>query len=87
MTGETLKVLEEFHHQDSIQITGMTATCGVGGECEYPLVESMDSSGLHPIREYSRRRQETIAVKVSCRLIYEICAKADRMPGTSRMMR
>ena len=56
----------------------MTATLGAGGEWEYPLVaEALESVGLHPIREYIRRRQATIAEKVVYRPIYELWTKAD----------
>ena len=32
VTGEMLKVLTEFHHRATQQLTGMTAKCGAGGE-------------------------------------------------------
>ena len=48
---------------------------------------TMDASGLHPTGEYIRRRQAIIAEEVACRYIYEICVKAERMPGTIRMVR
>ena len=41
---------------------------------------------LHTIRDYIRIRQSNIAEKLAYRPIYELCAKADQMPGTSRMM-
>ena len=47
----------------------------------------MESSGINPIREYIRRRQANISEKVACCPIYEFCAKAEQMPGTSRMVR
>ena len=47
----------------------------------------MEAAGLHPIRKYIRRRQATIAEKVTCRPIYEICVKVERILGTSRMVR
>ena len=52
-----------------------------------PVVAKMETAGLHPIGEYIRRRQATIAEKVACRPIYELCIKVKRMPGTSRMVR
>ena len=33
VTGEMLKVLEEFHHQVAQWITGMMENCGAGREC------------------------------------------------------
>ena len=66
VTGLTLKVLEGFHHPAARQITGTTATCGAGGEWEYPpVVEAMEAAGLHPIMEFIRRRQATIEEKVA----------------------
>ena len=66
----------------------MTATRRADREWEYPpVVVAMDAAGLHPIREYIRRRQSTIAEKVNCRPIYDLCLKGGQMPGTSRMVR
>ena len=66
----------------------MTVTHGAGGEWEYPMVvAAMDAAGLHPIGEYTRRWQATIAENVAFRPIYELCVEAHRMPGTSRMVR
>ena len=62
VTGDIIKVLEGFHHQAARRVTGMTATRGAGGEWEYPpVVVAMEAVVLHPIREYIRRWQETIA--------------------------
>ena len=47
----------------------------------------METAGLHPIMEYIRRQQATIAEKVTCRPIYELCVEAERRLGTSRRMR
>ena len=59
-----------------------------GGEWEYPpVVVALEAAGLHPIMEYIRRQQATIAEKVACRPIYELCVEAERRPGTSRRMR
>ena len=66
----------------------MTDKCGAGGEWEYPsVVEAMESVGIHPIRVYIRRRQATIAERVACRPIYEMCMEAERMTRTSRLVR
>ena len=47
----------------------------------------MESMGIRPIMEYIRRRQATIAEKVACRPIDELCTDADRRTGTSYTMR
>ena len=66
----------------------MTATRGAGGEWEYYLVASaMDAAGIHPIGKYTMRRKMTIAKKVACLPIYELCVKAERILGTIRMVR
>ena len=58
--GDMLKVLTAFHHQAARWITGMTEKRGAGGEWEYPEVEeAMDSTGIHPIGVYIKRRQDT----------------------------
>ena len=66
----------------------MTAKRGAGGEWEYPEVEeAMESSGIHPIGVYTKRRQTTIAERVDCRPVNALCTEAERMPGTIRMVR
>ena len=61
-----LKVLERSHHQATRRITGMTATHGLVREWGYlPVVAAMEAVGLHPIGEYIRRQQATIAEKVA----------------------
>ena len=88
VTGKMLKVLEGLHHWVTKWITGMKATCGVGGELEHPpVLAAMDTTGLNPIREYIRRRQATIAEKVACHPIYEICVEAERITGMKWMVR
>ena len=67
---------------------GTTATYGAGREWEHPpVVAEMEAAGLHTIVEYIRRRHVTIAEKVACRPVYEICIKVEQMPGTIRMAR
>ena len=62
VTGETLKVLEEFHHWAAQQIMRMTEKCGSGRELYYPsVVEAMETVGFHPIRVCIRRRKATIS--------------------------
>ena len=86
--GAMLKVLEGFHHREARRITGMMATRGAGREWEYlPLVEALEAAGIHPIMKYIRRQKATIAEKLACRLIYELCVEAEWRPGTSGMMR
>ena len=88
MAGAILKALDRFHHWEARQITGMTATRGVGRKWEYPpVVAELESAGLHPIMEYIRKWQATISEKVTCCPIYELCVEAERRLGTSRRMR
>ena len=47
----------------------------------------MDAALLHPVREYIRRPQETIAEKVAGLPIYELCVDAERITGTIRIVR
>ena len=45
VTGVVLKLLEVFHHQVAIRITGMTI--------EFPLVaEALETAGIWTIKEY-----------------------------------
>ena len=46
----------------------------------------MEAAGIYSIREYIRRHQETISENVDCLPIYELCVKADRIPGMSQMV-
>ena len=56
----------------------MTTTRGAGGKWEYPpVVTAMEDTGIHPIGEYIRIRQATIAEKAACRPIYELCVEAE----------
>ena len=83
-----LKVLVGFHHRAAQRITGMTEKRGADGEWEYPLVvKEMEAVGIHPIGVYIRRRQTTIADRVAYRPVYELFTEAERMPGTSRLVR
>ena len=50
-------------------------------------MKEMDTSGLHHIGMYIRRRQEIIAERVACRPIYDMCTEEEQMPGTSRLVR
>ena len=59
-----------------------------GRNWEYlPVAEVMESAGLWPIKEYIQRSQETIAAKVACQNIYEMCMGAEWIPGMSKFMR
>ena len=87
VTGKMIKVLEGFHHRAERQITDITETRGLGGEWEYPSVDvAIEATILHPIGEYIKRRQETLAEQVACQSIYELCVDAERMPGKIRMV-
>ena len=46
----------------------------------------MDYTRLHPIGIYIKRRQMTIAERVECRPVYELCTEADRITGIFRMV-
>ena len=88
VTGDILKVWEGFHHQAARRITSMMALRGAGREWEYPqVVAEIEDRELHPIGEYTRRQQMTIAEKVACHYIYGIRFKAGRMLGTIWMVR
>ena len=66
----------------------MTEKFRAGGECKYPAVEeAMESTGIHPIGVYIKRRQETMAERLACRPLYELYTEAERILGTSRMVR
>ena len=87
VTREMLKVSMVFHNRAAQRITGMPEKCGIGREWEYQAVEeAMDAEGLHPIGLYIKRRQTTIVDRVACHPIYELCTKAERMPGTIQMV-
>ena len=88
VTREMLKVLEGFHHQESIQITGMTAKHVADRDWGYPpVMAALEAAGLHPIQEYIRRRQEKISTQVERRPIYELCTKAEQRQGMIWIMR
>ena len=66
----------------------MKAKRGAGGEREYPSVEeAMEAAGIHPVGVYIKRRRTTVSERVACRPVYALCAEAERMPGTSRVVR
>ena len=46
----------------------------------------MESTGIHPIGVYIKRRQATIVERVDFRLVYELCTEAEQMPGTIRLV-
>ena len=50
-------------------------------------MEIIKTAGIHPIGVYVGTRQATIAERVTCRPIYELCMDAEQMPGTSRLVR
>ena len=88
VTGEMLKALPAFHRRMARRTTGMTTKRGAGGEWKYQAVEeAMDSSGLHPIGLYIKRRQKTIAKRVAWRPLYALWTEAERILRTSRMVR
>ena len=50
------------------------------------VVEEMETTWIHPIGVYIRKRQATIAGNVALRPIYELCTEEECMPGTSRLV-
>ena len=50
------------------------------------MVAALEAAVLHPIMEYIRKRQATIAEKVACCPIYELCVEIEWRPGTSWRM-
>ena len=65
----------------------MTLRCTTSGEWEcLPVSEALYTAGLCPIKEYIQQIQATVAVQVTCRLIYELFIGAERVWGTSRFM-
>ena len=62
VTGYMIKVLEGFHHRAVRRSTGMTEKLDSRVEWGYPpVVEAMDTVGLHPIGVYIRRRESNRA--------------------------
>ena len=51
------------------------------------MVAALEAEGLHPIYEYIRRFQATVAAQVACRPIYELCTEAEQRMGMVCMMR
>ena len=69
------------------QITEMMAKRGAGRQWEYPSVEEeIDAAGLHPIGVYIKRHKTTIVERVACP-VYALCMEAERIMGTSRIVR
>ena len=63
VTVVVLKLIEVFHHQVAIRITGMMI--------EFPLVaEALETAGIWTIEEYIQWSQATVAAQVACRPIY-----------------
>ena len=60
--GGMLKVLEGFHHFLERRITVMTARYKMSREWECPLVyEALETAVIWSIKEYIKRRQDTVA--------------------------
>ena len=88
VTGAMMMVLEGFHHRIARRIAGMTVSKGDVVELECSLVDTtLEITGIWPIREYLRRRQETIAEYVSGRPIYILFTGLEMMDGYSRFLR
>ena len=70
--GAMITLIEVFNHRISIQIVVITASNVYSKEWEFTLVDtSLDITRLLPIKEYVRRRQETITEYVAGRPIYK----------------
>ena len=83
-----MKVLEGFHHRVARRITGNQARRLPTGEWEHPpLQPALEQAGLFPMREYVRRRQARIAEHIATRPIYDLCAQAQALSGSSRFLR
>ena len=55
--GSMLTVIESFHHWAAIRVSGKTAwSAGDGGWEWTPVEESLEVTGLWPIKEYIKRR-------------------------------
>ena len=50
------------------------------------MAEALETAGIWRIKEYIQRRQAIVAVQVAFCPIYELCAGAERIKGTSRFM-
>ena len=88
VTAEMLKVLKVFHHQLARRIAGNTDRWKVDGEREWTLVAyALGISGLWTIKDYIHGRKATIVAHIACRPIYEMCMKADKIPGYIIIMR
>ena len=87
VTGAVLRVLEGFHHFESMRITGMAGKRVTDREWEYPpVVAALEAAGLHSIQEYICRRQTTIVAHVACRPIYELYVETEWRTGTIQRM-
>ena len=65
----------------------MMARSTTSGDLEWPLVaEVLYTARICPIKYYKQRRQDNVAAQVARRLIYELCMKAEIIPGTIRFM-
>ena len=82
-----LKVLEVFHHRVARRITGTMVQLTRVGEWDwYPVGEALETAGLCPIKEYTQKRQDTVASQLVSRTIYEMCVGAYWIPGMSKFM-
>ena len=88
ITGEKMKVLEEFHHQILRRLTGNTDRYVREEGWKWPpSEEDIEVAGLWKIQEYVRRRQVKIADHIMTPPIFELCTRVERISGTSRSLR
>ena len=48
--------------------------------------EAIEAAGIYLIGVYITRRKMTIAERVACRPMYELCTEAERMPRSSQLV-
>ena len=58
-----------------------------GGMGVPPVEEALEAAGLWPMKEYTRRRKVTIEEWIIIIPIYETCTGAERLQGTSQLIR
>ena len=82
-----MTVIEGFHHRIARRIVGMTARKSNGGEWEWASVgAALETTGICPIRDYTRICQATISEYVVGRPIYKFFTSAEKMEGSSRLL-
>ena len=69
-----LQPLEGFHHQVARRLTGRLPRKSANNQWIYPPVaETLHLAGFFTMKEYIRRRQNTVADYIASRPIYDLC--------------